>query len=912
MATQRRGRCGRSRDAETTRRPANAPPCDASRNGAPTPDPREKGREARPAARGGTALAKPHATGYNTPVQQPSQIIALVLLASLSLGFEWEGRLSRLMREYDAGDAGRRREIVRLWGGYGAADVGDALLRALGDRDAGVRMEAAQAAGRVRLRVAAPRLLDWLDDSAADVRASAARALGDIGDPRTVDPLVRALGDSNAEVRRAAIRALATIGGTQVVVPLLGRLDDDDSSVRIDAAEALGRLGDARAVVPLIGRARDDVPEVRLSVFTSLGALGDERALPALLQGLRDEVERPRLAAVAALGQLRTDAAVAPLVAMLHRPDERISRAVVSALGTIATDDAIEAVLDALARNETRALAAEVMGAHAQRVFRAEGEAGIERLAGALARSLETTRGPEHATALAESIERLCRLAPQPNAAPPLLAALRAGRGNPEAVMRALAASGSTDALVPLLERLAAPDEAVAAAAIVALEVYFEKMPADGRAADPLLTAVSRVPRSHLPRVIRLLGKVGATRALGTLRTLLEHEDHDLRRAAVEALGAIADPGAAPALIALLDDRDGDTRFAAARALARAASTTGVATLVERIVTPGPFDRHAAINAMGGALRRLLADGRLPGDLAASARQLLTALANGPDETLAARAIDALGQWGARENAATLVALLERGRGAQRRAAALALASIATDDARAALARALDDDDPELVAAAAAAYGEGARPGDAAALFGVARAGRFPATAAAAFGLARMARRGGLEGDGAVSGLCELASSRDPFVRANAATGLAAVGAPPCPDGADPRDWLEPRHAAAVRAAAYRWIYAAGNRGGIESRAANEALEGCAASDLSTEVTAVCEEPSFPPLDDDAEVYAYSADGERLLVDHLVGLRLADGSVLIARTDANGHLRLGAAPRGALVLDDPTSTPLEP
>ncbi|MEM7607994.1 MAG: HEAT repeat domain-containing protein, partial [Myxococcota bacterium] len=186
-----------------------------------------------------------------------SRRIAFAALAmTLLCGFEWDGRVARLQREYASGDVQRRIVAVRQMADYSAPLVEDALLRALEDPEDAVRMEAARATGRAGVRAAVPVLADWLEDPDELVRSAAATALGELGDPRPLPLLVRALGDLSADVRIAAIDAIVRLGGEDGTVPMLGRLDDPDSRVRIATARALGRLGDPRAVVPLIGRAR--------------------------------------------------------------------------------------------------------------------------------------------------------------------------------------------------------------------------------------------------------------------------------------------------------------------------------------------------------------------------------------------------------------------------------------------------------------------------------------------------------------------------------------------------------------------------------------------------------------------------------------------------------------------------------
>ncbi len=829
--------------------------------------------------------------------------LLLSLLALFSLGFEWQGRLARLRRELETGDVQRRREVVRMLGTYASHEVADALLAALGDQDASVRAEAAEAVGRVRLRDAVPRLLDWLDDEDVDVRVGAASALGRIGDPRTAQALVRALGDQSSEVRRAAVRALRALGTPEVVVPLLGRLDDADSSVQIEAAEALGELGDERAVVPLIGRARDQAPEVRVAVYAALGAIGDARAAPALLQGLRGDEDAAQLAAIAALGRLGAEAAVEPLAALVARSDSRAARAAVAALGAIGTEDALRAVVSALSSRDARAIAADVLVATARRSARSADASSAVDVVAMLLEALDRAP-PGEATAIAEMLERLAAVARDERAAEPLLRALRTGRGATSSLLRALAATGSPDALVPILETLRGGDSALEAAALAALDLYFDAQPADGRAADPLLAALGRVDPPRRVAVVRLLGRVRAPRALPALRPLLSHREPALRLAAVQAIGAIGDPQGADALLPLLSDRDPRTRYEAARALAAAANRPVVEQLLERLAQREPTDRHAVVLALGGALRTLSRRDRLPAPVLDRVREALRGAAAGPDVALSARAIEALGALGSDAAAVDLAAIAENGTLAVRRYAAHALGLVEGDRARATLRDLLGDRSVDVAGAAATALGENGTADDVGTLLGVAREGAWPATSSASFALARLARRGMLTAsDEAREGLCALASARDPYLVANAIVALASINAPPCSVDVSPERFMDPERPTVIRVAAARWV-ATSEALGESERAAM--LDRCVARELSSDVTEACRAPTLPALSDSADVYAYSADGRRLLVDTLVGLRLADGSVLVANTDATGHLYLEHAPHGPLVLDDPT------
>jgi len=61
-------------------------------------------------------------------------------------------------------------------------------------------------------------------------------------------------------------------------------------------------------------------------------------------------------------------------------------------------------------------------------------------------------------------------------------------------------------------------------------------------------------------------------------------------------------------------------------------------------------------------------------------------------------------------------------------------------------------------------------------------------------------------------------------------------------------------------------------------------------------------------LDSEIDLYAFAADGQKVLKNKLIALRLADGTVYIGYTDVNGHIRIRNAPRGGFQLEDPGLT----
>lgn len=836
--------------------------------------------------------------------------VLLMCLALPSLGFEWQGRLTHITREFDSADATRRRDLLRMLSGYGAEEVRALLLHALEDADPTVRQEAADAAGRMHLRAATSTLVEWLVDPDVPTRISAVRALGRIADPGSTTQLVRALGDADADVRRAAVVALGSIGTRDVVVPLLGRLDDLTPEVRIDACSMLARIRDSRAVVPLIGRAHDNTPEVRTAVFRALGELSDRRALTPLVQALRDDADESRIAAITALGALRDPGAVDALVALLETHDQRVSRATLSALGWIGGERATRAIVREITANDGSLQS--VIAVLVSLVERTPEQAGRAAIVQEILSTLDEA-GPVEVRAIAQALQELAAVTSIEESVPLLLRKLADQRGDLPQLEITLAASGDPRALLPLLERLHSTQAGSLRATVRAITLYFQLREPDGRAADPLLDALGRVDRDTRADVVKLLGQVGARRAIPAIRPFVEATERPLRLAAVTALGSIGDAEGATLLLPLLSDRDAEIRTRAADAVGRAASADVLRELMRRFASDAPVDRGAIGQAIGIAVAHLRETSELTAELRDSARDTLLRGTSASDTRLAALSIDALGQANDPAFSPSLVDLLAHGQRSVRPGAARALGRQTDDASHGALLAALSDRDIEVSMAAAEALASSARSADSAELIALVAAHSWPLSANAAYALARMAGRGVLA-EVTAAHLCPLLTSRDPYTRANILAALGAMHAPRCSvtGAAEPLSWLSLDHSPVVRAAAARWVHALTTTDAEHATAYREGLSRCAEADPSLVVAAACRNAQRVPVSDSfVDVTVYRASARSLHAGALVAVRFADGTYVIQRADENAHIRVWNAVRGDIGVGDPLSLELE-
>jgi len=854
--------------------------------------------------------------------------LALVLLLSLTMGFEWPGRLHRLRHDLDRGDATVRREAARELANYPTADVAEALLGALEDPDAGVRLAAASSAGQVRLRPAVPILIDWLDERDPAVRAAAARALGHVGEKRATAPLVRLLGDARAEVRRAAVAALARVGDPEAVEPMLGRLDEPDVSVRVEVIDALARLGDARAVVPLLAQADAGAQEVQLATLGALSALGDARALPSLLQALSSERAPLRFAAIAAIGKLRLPDASDALVQRLSLPDTRQAKALISALGAIATPSGLAAVVEQLPSEGRHAAAVQALVNAAARgnepaeppapqSVDATAEAAavpdesqvVKLLVDALSRARDATQ----ADAFARALSRVSEVSPIASATPPLLEALSRAGHQRAGLLSALARTRAPEALEPLLQQLTQPKDVPASAALAALTTYFDHVAIDARAADPLLAVLPQAQGDDRVGVVRLLGHSGAPHAVEVLSPMATGDNEAVRHAALEALGRIGGKAAQTTLLSMLGHRSGETRLIAAEGLGACGSTVAARALLERLIDDAPLDRHAALIALGPILGRLQRGKGVHEALAEVTTDVVRELAHQGDATLASRAIDLLTHWHHDGGLQLLTPFLRSPSHSVRMHATRAVGRFAGDEARGLIRYLLFRSSTKVAASAVGAMGEIGDRRDIPHLMRVVARRHWPLQGVAAFSIYRMAQRNVVRPRSTARTLCKLGESREPYLRANVAAALATLGMGACEDGGpSPIDWLQPDHATAVRVAAAHWLRRGAAEGRIDAQQAARALRRCQQRDLDADVARVCGSTVAPPPEvEPLDLYAYAADGRTLLRDRLVAVRFIDGSVLLGHTDGNGHITAPAVPAGRVVLEDPSQLPLE-
>jgi len=868
---------------------------------------------------------------------RPFQLCSVLALSVLSCAFTWPGRASHWLYLAAHGDPPQRAAALRQLSEFPSESTLRAQLLALEDPDEHVRAQAAASLGRARAQSAVPALLEWLKSRDPSVRVRALRALGDIAAQETLPKLQRALADEDANVRVAAVESLtrASVGEPErapaLSTALLPLAEDREALVRAAALTALGELAplpptskDPR-VAAWLTHSRDAESSVRELSLRALGQVRDARVLPALSRGVSDRDTNVSLAALAALGDTGLPGAVAALRGALTRPPDapslQAARTAIAALGRIDHRSAEAALAETLARREWAQASAEALVTRARRLQDLQERRRAYDIATArLSRSSE----PVIVDACARVLIQLAALMPEPERRGPTIAvpALQRGVGNPVLLTQAALVTGEPQLISTLLAHL--PERGTSSPWFDALELALYT--ATEKAVPPASTEEVRAAASTLaPRLSRAQSSAERVRLLRLLARTHPKAETDYRptpnadgaerRAFAEYLGSLpAEAETQQQLLTLLDDMDPPVRQQAADALARNADAPALRQLTDRLARSGFAFEGSALRAIAGALLQLKGGSELPAPLREQLFQQLAGerlFAN--DAALAASALVALRSSTDPRAPETVAQLLRDGSPQRRASSVLALGDYHLAEARRMLRYVLNNERPHLAVNAALALAEVGNEQDARALTLAAERGAWPLPAAVSFALARIAQRGVLKRHTLAQMLCRLGRKPDAYVRANVATGLAALSFAECGHAVNPQAWLTPEEPSVQRVAAAHWAAALTDLDPSQEEARAQLLARCAA-DLDPNVARACSNHPHAEPTPRVRVLVDARDsaGVTPLADQKLALRLPDGAVFIATSDVNAQLVAPDAPQGPLILEDAAADSVTP
>lgn len=775
--------------------------------------------------------------------------------ASSAYAFVWPNVPDRVAHALESDDVTERRtaahQIREL-----PAELADALVKkALGDEDEQVRIEAAAAAVQFKIKGVGDIVVPWLSETGSKLRLAACEVILVSPSPRAVQALGRVLGDPSPQVRIAAAHAMGASGSPDAVSPLLGHLDDSAPDVRAEVSSALGRLGDGRAVLPLVSKIRDASAEVRRRVARALGALRDDRAVSALILALSDASTDVRLESIRALGLLgavsrggdaadQATIALAPLAngstdsldgsqAPTTESNLAVRQASLEALGRIGSARAITLLVQALDADRPDALRTP---AH---------DALVGVGAPAVKPLIAHLDGSPSVASASGAVMALGDLGAA-DAVDPILDALRRNVVPPVPGLRALAKLADPRALPTVLELLDSTDPKVREAAVLAARGVLDPANPDGRAVEPIQSALSSATDlDERVALVELLGRTGAVRVQPTLIELASSGSIAVRRAALAALGTLGLPSKEvdAALTKALDDEEPLLRADAAVALARVGSADIAKDLLRRLVEAAEQDRQALGLALSGVLERT--------ESAAVAKDAADAVASAPD-TYRDALIEGVGRMRA-PNVVEVLGAIAKGPPDDRRKVAEVLGGQPT--AETLLLELVKDSDPSVRAAAVWSLGKVGGASAVSALSPLLADPDVDVAVNAAGALGRLAPR---LGDAAAvtaalkEPLCGALADRRAYVRANALSSIraaAGAGAPIACDGTTLVDLLSQDPSEVVREGAARTLRALRTaQGDAADPTWTPALARCASDDLDATVAEACDRaPLFVP-----------------------------------------------------------------
>ena len=215
----------------------------------------------------------------------------------------------------------------------------DLLLR-LDGNDAEVLREAAYDAGESRCEGAVERLAELLAMGNIGVQEAAETALRRVGGSKAVAAVAPYLRAESAPLRNMAMDILREIG-VQSLESVVKLLQDEDPDIRIFVSDILGSTGVVEAVAPL-GEAMLKDPEVnvRYQAAVSLGDLALHEGAPYLNKAMQDD-EWVQFAVIEALAKIRDDTSVNALAGALEGSSDLVASMIVDALGEMGNAKAV-------------------------------------------------------------------------------------------------------------------------------------------------------------------------------------------------------------------------------------------------------------------------------------------------------------------------------------------------------------------------------------------------------------------------------------------------------------------------------------------------------------------------------------------------------------------------------------------
>jgi putative membrane-bound dehydrogenase-like protein len=521
-----------------------------------------------------------------TGLKHPAQNVRLVAQRRLAeRGTEATPKLLALLRDVSAPRMARVHAIWTLDAMDGGLSARQDIIAVLNDKDDTVRAQAIRQLGTRQARNAVPLLVAALEDKNRAIRFRAATALGRIGSISAAPALVWALYEKDLFTRYAVFTALNRIGRADSFAwtEIVKGLDSANTTIREGAQFALRETYDEAVVKALTEFIASPgiSPDGRAAALEVLVELHHKRpewtgrwwatqpvkspppaktvewaGTPAVLAAVRGSLQDQSLlvrrAAVAGVEIIRDkDSATSLREVFTRESDLENRKAILRAIGSLKDTAAGSLLAGLLAEPQQQA-------GVLPEAIKAAGQIGDGAMVAALVKLLDRSPGNE---------------APTP------------------AVIEALGATKSSDAVPALVSRLRQSDAPTRALANVALQQI-----GGGAVRDAALPLLSDSDLELRRLAIATVGSLKDRKLVPDL--LRASQNQETREAALLALAQTPDLAALDLFLAALDDRNSTIRTAVNNAM-RPLADRALKTIEERHGAQ-PFSRGQL-----AALRRL-------------------------------------------------------------------------------------------------------------------------------------------------------------------------------------------------------------------------------------------------------------------------------------------------------------------
>jgi len=435
--------------------------------------------------------------------------------------------------------------------------AGPILIAALSDEHSPVRDKAQDALQEIGADIV-PQIIAVAGNAEPKLRQTFIEIIGSYKEAsiEAVPLLISASRDADDDVRRAAIVAIRRIGPATVAATprLIELLDDEDSNLYIEAAQTLGRIGPgAKAAIPSLIKALEhfDYGYSRAAA-TALGQMAPHSIDPLIATMKDGEHGQARIEATRALGLIGTDAkaAVTPLLTLLAAEDVELANHAETALRRIGKPSAL-AILQSLENRDDASLAR-----------RLEILVDLADLLGGSPDEVTALLAHDNPRLRETGISIVRKLGAEE---PALMARLLPLFKDPVADIRSrtITVVGQLEYKQPdmaarLLSALKDDDEQVRISAANALCKFKDE---HETILAPLLAALTSQSGTAQRAIAYTIKQIGGP-AVEPVRSLLDHDDADVRWYAVDILGGIGAPArpALPDLRQRLEDEDATVR----------------------------------------------------------------------------------------------------------------------------------------------------------------------------------------------------------------------------------------------------------------------------------------------------------------------------------------------------------------